>query len=794
MDPQHRLFLECCWEALERAGYDPERYGGAIGVYGGQSMNTYLLTNLLSHLELVASVDTLQASLGNDKDPLTSRVAYKLGLKGPSVTIQSASSTSLVAVHVACQSLLQGHCDMALAGGVSIHLPELSGYRYQDGGTTSRDGHTRAFDAASTGFVSGHGAAVVVVKRMADALADGDCVHAVIKSAACNNDGALKVSFMAPSVDGQVDVYTRAYEEAGISPESLGYVECHGTGTALGDPIEIAALTQAFARYTERRGFCAIGSLKTNIGHLDTAAGACGLVKATLALERRAIPPSLHFERPNPRIEFAGSPFFVATELTPWARPDGAPRRAAVTSLGMGGTNAHVVLEEAPERAPSGPSRPWQLLVVSGKTETAADAAVERLAAHLAAAPEAGPEPPLADVAYTLQVGRKPFAHRRVLLCRERGEAAAALARSDPERLLRGFHRGGDRPVAFLFPGQGAQYPGMGRGLYQAEPSYREDLDRCLELLARHLGPELDRDLRAALFPGDAPPELAAAAERLTRTELAQPALFAVSWATARLWMRWGVAPDALLGHSIGEYAAACLAGVFTLEDAAAVVAARGVLMQQMPPGSMLAVPLPEAEVRELLAGSPAPVDLAAVNRPGVTVVAGPAEAVAELADRLEARGVAARGLHTSHAFHSRMMDPIVPAFVEAVKGVRLEPPRISCLSNVTGTWARPEELTSPAYWGRQLRGAVRFADGLGALLAEPQRVLLEAGPGHTLATLARQHPERRPSHAVLSSLRHPKEARDDQETLLEAVGRLWLAGGAVDWAAFQAGEERRRV
>ncbi|HEX6200382.1 MAG TPA: beta-ketoacyl synthase N-terminal-like domain-containing protein, partial [Thermoanaerobaculia bacterium] len=361
MDPQHRLFLECCWEALERAGYDPERYRGSIGVYGGESMNTYLITNLLSHLELVASVDTLQASLGNDKDPLTSRVAYKLGLTGPSITIQSASSTSLVAVHVACQSVAAGHCDMALAGGVSIHLPEVSGYRYQDGGTTARDGHTRAFDASSTGFVSGHGAGVVVVKRLEDALADGDHVHAVIKSAACNNDGSVKVSFMAPSVDGQVDVYTRAYEEAAVSPDTVGYVECHGTGTALGDPIEIEALTRAFSRYTRRRGFCAIGSLKTNIGHLDTAAGVCGLIKATLALERRQIPASLHFERPNPRIDFGASPFFVNTELRPWERAGGAPRRAAVTSLGMGGTNAHVILEEAPERAPSGPSRPWQL-------------------------------------------------------------------------------------------------------------------------------------------------------------------------------------------------------------------------------------------------------------------------------------------------------------------------------------------------------------------------------------------------------------------------------------------------
>ncbi|HEX6199710.1 MAG TPA: type I polyketide synthase, partial [Thermoanaerobaculia bacterium] len=486
------------------------------------------------------------------------------------------------------------------------------------------------------------------------------------------------------------------------------------------------------------------------------------------------------------------SPFFVNTELRPWERANGVPRRAGVTSLGMGDTNAHVVLEEAPERAPSGPSRPWQILVLSGRTETAADAAVERLAAYLEAPPEGLPAAPLPDVAYTLQVGRKALAHRRVLLCRGDEEAVhEVLARRDPERLLRGFHRGGDRPVAFLFPGQGAQYSGMGRGLYEAEASFREDLDRCAELLA----PRLGRDLREVLFPADGPEARAAADARLRRTALAQPALFAVSWATARLWMRWGVVPDALLGHSLGEYAAACLAGVFSLEDALALVAARGALMQQMPPGAMVGVPLPEEEVRELLAEEwGEDLGVAAVNRPRVSVVSGPSEAVDELVARLEARGVSARRLHTSHAFHSKMMDPIVPAFVEEVKGTRLEPPRIAYLSNVTGTWIRPEEATDPAYWGRQLRGAVRFASGVAELLAEPQRILVEAGPGNTLSTLARQHPDRRPSHAVVSSLRHPKEERDDQATLLEALGRVWLAGGAVDWAAFQAGEDRRRV
>jgi amino acid adenylation domain-containing protein len=782
MDPQHRLFLECSWEALEDAGYDPERYPGLVGVYGGESMNTYLLTNLLSHLELVASADTLQASLGNDKDPLTSRVAYKLDLRGPSVTVQTASSTSLAAVHVAARSLQVGDCDMALAGGVSIHLPEATGYFYQEGGTTSKDGHTRAFDARSTGFVSGHGAGVVVLKRLEDAVADGDHVYAVIKGSACNNDGTAKVSFMAPSVDGQVAVYRQAYEDAGVSPATVSYVECHGTGTALGDPIEIGALTRAFAEHTGERGYCAVGSLKTNVGHLDAAAGVCGLIKATLSLHHGAIPASLHFEKPNPRIDFAASPFFVNTELRPWTRGE-APRRAGVTSLGMGGTNVHAVLEEAPPSPPPSPSRPWQLLLLSARSAGALDAATERLAARLHRR-----ELPLPDVTYTLQVGRKALEHRRMLLCRDRDDALAALG--DPGRLRTAVHRPGDRPVAFLFTGQGSQYPDMGRGLYEAEPSFRDDVDRC----ARLLEPQLGFDLRAALFVEDAASKEAAA--RLRQTEVTQPALFTVSWATARLWTSWGVKPSAMIGHSLGEYVAACLAEVMTLEDALALVALRGRLMQRMPPGAMATVELPEAEVAPLLGEelSRGELSLAAVNRPSDCVVSGPADAVDRLLAELARRDVGCRRLHTSHAYHSRMIEPMLRPFAEAVAKVRLEPPRIPYVSNVTGTWIRPEEATDPAYWARHVRATVRFADGLGELLAEPRRILLEVGPGSTLASLARQHPARGEGHAVLSSLRHPKEDEADLPFLLDALGRLWLAGGEVDWAGFYAGETRRRV
>jgi acyl transferase domain-containing protein len=788
MDPQHRIFLECAWEALEDAGWDADRYPGLVGVYAGLSMNTYLLMNLLSHMDLVASADTLQASLGNDKDPLTARVSYKLNLKGPSITIQSASSTSLVAVHSACQALINRDCDMALAGGVSIHLPEISGYLYQEGGTVSRDGHCRAFDAASTGFVSGHGCGVVVLKRLSEALADRDHVYAVIKGAACNNDGSHKVSFMAPSVDGQVQLYGMAYDKAGVDPATVSYVECHGTGTALGDPIEIAALSQAFAARTERKGFCAIGSIKTNIGHLDTAAGVCGLIKAVLALHHRTLPPTLHFSTPNPRIDFAGSPFFVNTELRPWEVADGVPRRAGVTSLGMGGTNAHVVLEEAPAAAPSRgeparPQRPWQLLVLSAKSATALDRATLHLAEHLGDRPELE----LADIAYTLQVGRKAFQHRRAVLCRDLPEAARALESRDPERVLTLTATPGEHPVAFLFPGQGAQYPDMGRGLYDGEPAFRDAFDRCCE--------RLPFDLDGALWGGD---DGAAAAERLQRTEIAQPALFVLSWATAQLWLSWGVRPAALLGHSIGEYVAACLAGVFSLEDALSLVVERGRLMQTMEPGAMLAVPLPEAELLTLVDHSAGELSLAAVNRPGLSVVSGRpaaiAELEAELAADLAARGLIARRLHTSHAFHSSTADPILAPFAEAVRRVRLAPPAIPLVSNLTGTWMRPEEATDPTYWARQLRGTVRFADGLAQLLAEPQRILLEVGPGDTLSSFAREHPARRPGQAVIASLRHPKSTEEDTLVLERAVARLWLAGGDFDWGAFSAAEERRRV
>ena len=778
MDPQHRLFLETAFHALENAGYDPARYPGAIGVYAGVSANMYVLRNVLASAGALQAGGENQAMLGGDKDFLATRLSYKLNLRGPSFTVQTACSTSLVATHLACRALLGRECDMALAGGVSATVPQVTGYNYQEGGISSPDGHCRAFDAQAQGTVGGSGVGAVVLKRLSDALAAGDTIHAVIRGTAINNDGSQKVGYTAPGVDGQAGVIAAAQALAGVSPDEIGYVEAHGTGTPLGDPIEIAALTRAFRAGTERTGFCAIGSVKTNLGHLDAAAGITGLIKTTLVLERGEIPPSLHFREPNPRIDFASSPFFVNAGLRPWGG-DGAARYAGVSSFGIGGTNAHAVLESAPVPVPSGDSRPFQLLVLSARTNDALEAATDNLAAHL----RQHPEVPLADAAFTLQTGRRLLAQRRVLVARDAADAAAALAARDPERLLTRPCDGGRRPVVFLFPGQGAQYPGMGRELYEREPAYRAALDACAGILAPHLN---GVDLLQTLHPE---PDDAGADLRLQETGLAQPALFAVEYALARLWMEWGVHPEAMLGHSLGEYVAACLAGVFSLEDALALVAARGRLMQSLPAGAMLAVPLPEEETVALLGEG---ISLAAVNAPSLCVVSGPEASIEAVRARLAQRGLEARRLHTSHAFHSATLDPILEPFRELVSKVALRAPRLPYLSNLTGTWIEASQVTDPGYWVSHLRQPVRFAGALSELLREPGRLLLEVGPGRTLSALARR--QSATAASLVESMRPPADTGSDLGTLLTALGRLWLAGVEVAWDGFHAHERRRRV
>ena len=784
-DPQQRIFMECAWEALENAGCDPETYGRRIGVYAGSATSEYVL-NIYSNPELVASAGDFQIEIGNDKDHLAPRVSYKLNLKGPSLNVQTGCSTSLVAVHLACQSLLDYECDMALAGGVSVNTFQMYGYLYQEGSIRSPDGHCRAFDAEAAGTVPGNGVGIVVLKRLAEALADGDYIHAVIKGSAINNDGAAKIGYPAPGIEGQSEVIAKALAIAGVEPDSITYVEAHGTGTPLGDPVELAALTKSFRARTNRSGFCAIGSVKTNIGHLNTAAGVTGLIKTVLALRHRQLPPSLHFTQPNPKIDFEHSPFYVNAKLSRWESAE-TPRRAGVSSFGIGGTNAHVILEEAPPVVAAAAVRPYQLLTLSARTETALEAMTANLLEHLKQHRELN----LADVAYTLHTGRRAFAHRRTIVCRDVIEAAALLETRDPRRVADGVADEAKREIVFLFGGQDAPYFDATRELYRTMPTFRADVDLCCRLLMPHL----NVDLRELLDVKEASPPVAD--ERINQTCLRQPALFVLEYALAQLWLRWGIAPSAMLGHGTGEYVAACLAGVFSLEDALRLVAVRGRLMQQLPPGAMLAVNLAEDEAQELARGRR--VSLAAVDAAEQCVLAGGERAISELARELNERGIAHHRLPASHAFHSEMLEPIIEPFVEEVKKVRLSAPQIPFISNTSGKWISTAQAIDPYYWGRQLIQTVRFADGLNVLLRQSARILLEVSPGETLSTLARQHPQHaRAEHLVLPALAKQEatasEVASEVASMLDALGRLWLAGVRVDWKAYDADQKRRLV
>jgi non-ribosomal peptide synthase protein (TIGR01720 family) len=775
-DPQHRIFLECAWEALEKAGYNSETSNGSIGVFAGSSLSSYLL-NIYLNPNIRNSVDQHKIAIAGDKDYLTTRTSYKLNLTGPSYTVQTACSTSLVAVHLACQSLLNGECDLALVGGVSISASRKAGYLYQQGGISSPDGHCRAFDAKAQGTVSGEGVGIVVLKRLEDALNDEDFIHAVIKGSAINNDGSNKVSYTAPRIEGQAKVIKTAQLVAELDPETITYIEAHGTGTSLGDPIEIAALTQAFQSSTKKKNFCAIGSLKTNIGHLDAAAGVAGLIKTVLALKHKQIPPSLHFEEPNPQIDFANSPFYVNNKLSEW-KADKYPRRAGVSSFGIGGTNAHVILEEAPVfTTKETVSRPWQLLVISAKTQTALESATTNLANYLAQHPDSN----LADVAHTLQVGRRNFNHRRAVLCQDIADAIKILTAPNQERVLSNFSENRKHSIVFMFPGQGAQYVNMGRELYETELIFREQVDDCCELLKPHL----KLDLKDILYPTI----LETTAEQLKQTSVTQVTLFVIEYALAKLWMAWGIHPQAMIGHSIGEYVAACISGFFSLEEALTLVVIRGRLMQQVEAGSMLSVSLSAKEIEPMLGSE---LSLAASNAPSLCVVSGATNAIALLQDSLTAQGVDCRRLHTSHAFHSQMMEPILEPFVRHIREVNLKPPQIPFVSNVTGTWITAEQATDPDYWAKHLRQPVLFNEGIAEVLQQPERILLEVGPGRTLTTLTKR--QLVSQAVVLTSLRHPQEQISDVAFLLNTLSRLWLSGLQINWAGFYTKEQRRHI
>jgi acyl transferase domain-containing protein len=810
MDPQTRFFLECAWHALEAAGYAPGTYSGLTGLYAGSSANFpwEALTFISGKAELIGEFSW---GLLTDKDYLCTVVSYNLGLTGPSVFVKTACSTSLAAVHLACQAILGGECDMALAGGISIINRRRTGYVYQEGMINSADGHCRVFDQEAKGTVGGDGVGIVVLKRLEEALDHRDYILAVIKGTAINNDGTRKIGFTAPSIQGQADVIREALRVADVEPESITYVETHGTGTPVGDPIEIEALKTAFKN--DKKGFCPIGSVKSNIGHLDAAAGIAGLIKTILALKHRLIPPSLHYQVPNPKIDFDNSPFYVNTRLAPWQR-QGWPLRAGVSSFGIGGTNVHVILEETWSQGRGGvsppfPSREYQLITLSAKTPSALDRMTENLAEYLKKTPGVS----LADAAYTLQVGRSAFNHRRMLVCLTAAEAIEALSAVDSRQVRTGLAPQQEKFVVFMFPGLGPQYVNMARELYQTESIFQEQMDRCFEILK----PLLENDIKEILYPGDSggrggspcPPQDSGGSPRggdhkesplqsvsnsdqIHQPEITQLVIFIFEYSLAKLLIHWGITPDALIGYSFGEYAAACISGVLSLEDALKLVVSRGKLLQKMPDGAMLSVPLPKEKLLPFLEGTD--LSLAVDNGPSC-IVSGAVVEIQAFANRMKQNRCVCMPLpHASRALHSHMMKPMLAELEEIVGAFDLKNPGIPYISNVTGQWLTDREVTSPGYWAAHLESTVQFACGVKELLKNPGTIFVEVGPGHDLCGLIRHHINDNTGSLVLNLVHHAQTKTSDTRDLLTALGRLWLSGINIDWPQFYKEEKRHRV
>lgn len=776
LDPQHRWFLEYAWKALEDSGYAPP-LDALVGVFAGTSLSSYLLYNVLGASNHLPSESEFAAMIANDKDFLATRVSYVLNLRGPSLTVQTGCSTSLAAVHLACQALLTCQCDIALAGGVSIQVPQRTGYFFQPEGICSHDGHCKPFGSEASGTVFGSGLGVIVLKRVEDARKDGDKLRAIIKGSAMNNDGSAKVGYTAPSVEGQAHVIRTAQQMAGVAPDSIGYIETHGTATPLGDPIEIEALKRAFGPSTHADPYCALGAVKSNVGHLDAAAGIVGLIKTVLTLQHGLIPPLLHYRVLNPKIDLSGTPFYLNSTLAPWPS-NGAPRRAGVSSFGIGGTNVHVVLEEAPAEVRTPPLCRPRLLMLSGRTE----AAVAKSAHNLCDLLEADPTLRLDDVEYTLQAGRKAFPYRLAILCSDHSDAVEKLRNTESPMRFPGIASSSQPNVVFMFPGGGAQYPGMGAQLFEDSPAFRY---RISELIALSRSTSCGKFLRKMFSEG---PQTATAAE-WSRPSIALPALFAVEFAMANFLIDLGIRPAQLIGHSLGEYTAACLAGVFDPHDALELVAFRGKLLDRLEPGAMLSASIAPEDIGLWEKNG---VSLAAINSNQSFVFAGPIARMEDLAEELTAREISFRKLQINVAAHSSLVEPILDEFREFVGRLKLQPPRIPFVSNVTGTWIDKEQATDPGYWSTHLRSTVNFAAGLRAITAHSKNALIEVGPGLTLSTFAREICGR--GDTVVPTMRHRFDKSPDRWALASAIGQLWVAGADIDWRRYHEAESLMRI
>ena len=776
MDPQHRVFLECAWHALEDGGYNSENTDARIGVFGGSGTNWHLnSTKNNDAVKKYASGTSIVT--GNDKDYLATRVSYKLNLKGPSLTVQSACSTSMSAIVLGINSLLSYQCDMILAGGSTIELPEKQGYMYQEGGLESSDGHCRTFDIKADGTVFSRGAGVVLLKRYEDAVKDGDNIHAVILGGAINNDGSNKVGFTAPSVEGQVSVAIEAMEISNIDASSISYVEAHGTATNVGDPIEVSSLSQVFETYTDKKQFCAIGSVKTNIGHTDSASGIAGLVKVVMAMKHKKIPAHLNYSEPNPKINFETSPFYVNTSTSDWEVKEDEMRRALVNSFGVGGTNACIIVEESPS-VETLQNEKEKLIFLSARNEDAINEAKENLSNFI----QKNENLNLSDVAYTLQVGRKSFEQRECISFKTREELLQKLETESSNNKGLCFEDG--KPIIFMFPGQGNQYLNMGYDLYQNNDLYKETFDYCCNYLNEKIG----LDLREYIF-AEAGSEKAKIA--LEQTYITQPAIFVVSYAMAKIMEDRGIVPEALIGHSVGEYVAACISGIMSLEDALYLVAKRGELVQKLPGGSMLAVLENEDKILPFLSTG---VEIAAVNNPKLTVLSGPDEKITELEKTLDNSGFFYKRLDTSHAFHSAMMDPCLPEFETLFEEVELNEPTIPIISTVTGKFLKAEEATDPSYWVKHVRESVRFTDAVKLVLEMNPSVFLEVGPGQSLESSVKRHLDKESLHKTVRTMRSVNESFNDNTFSEEAIGAIWMNGGNINWSTYYKDEKRVKL